>query len=130
MKFSIVVYGAPYSSEAASTALNFAKAVLANGHTLYRIFFFQDGVHNATTLSVPPQDEQHIPEDWKMLIAKHGIDAVICVASGLKRGILDQGESRRYNRQAVNLSSEFSISGLGQLVDASLKSDRLINFGV
>ena len=32
MKFSIVVYAAPYSAEAAATALNFTRALLEQGH--------------------------------------------------------------------------------------------------
>lgn len=128
MKFSLVIYGAPYSSESASTALNVARAVLAGGHEIYRLFFYQDGVHNATSLAVPPQDEVNIPRAWQELVQAHGIDAVVCVASALSRGILDQGEAERYERPAANLLEGFSIGGLGQLVDAALNSDRLLSF--
>ena len=128
MKFSIVVYGPPYSSQAASSALNFAKAVLEGGHEIYRLFFYQDGVHNASSLVVPPQDEQHLPQAWQEIIQQHELDAVVCVASALKRGILDEGEAQRYERSGANLLPDFSISGLGQLVDATLQSDRLLTF--
>ena len=56
MKFSIVVYAAPYSAEAAATAFNFTRSVLEQGHDIYRLFFFGDGVHNASRLSVAAQD--------------------------------------------------------------------------
>lgn len=126
--FSIVIYGAPYSSQAANSALNFSNAVLEAGHSIYRLFFYQDGVHNASSLVVPPQDEENIPEAWQALIKKYEIDAVVCVASALKRGILNESEAKRYEKGRANLLPEFTISGLGQLVDASLNSDRLVSF--
>jgi tRNA 2-thiouridine synthesizing protein D len=52
MKFSLAIYSAPYSAQASDSAYRFAKALLAEGHSLYRIFFYQDGVHNAPS---PPK---------------------------------------------------------------------------
>lgn len=128
MKFSLAIYGAPYSSESASTALNFARAALAQGHEIHRLFFYQDGVHNASALCVPPQDEQNLPEAWQGLIREHSLDAVVCVASALKRGVLDAAEAERYGKPAANLLEGFTIGGLGQLVDAALGADRLVSF--
>jgi tRNA 2-thiouridine synthesizing protein D len=56
MIFSLAVYAPPYSSQASHTAYEFAKALLHKGHTLHRIFFYHDGVHNASSLGTPPQD--------------------------------------------------------------------------
>lgn len=128
MKFSLVILGAPYSSQAPVTALHFARAALASGHEIGRLFFWQDGVHNASALVVPPQDELDIPAAWRELIETQGLDAVVCVASALKRGILDEREAERYGRGAANLLPGFSIGGLGQLVDAALTSERLLSF--
>lgn len=129
MKYTLAVYGAPYSTQASQTALQFATAALELGHSIYRIFFYMDGVHNATDLAAPPQDEQNIPAEWAALIDAHKIDAVICVAAALRRGIVDKAEAERYEKPAYNMSNSFTISGLGQLVDASIESDRLITFG-
>lgn len=126
--FTIVVHGAPYTSQAAHSALQFCRAVLLGGHGVHRLFFYQDGVHNASALIVPPQDELHLPQAWQALVAAHGLDAVVCVASALKRGILDEGEAGRYGKTACNLLPGFSIGGLGQLVEATLASDRVVNF--
>ncbi|MEX2367025.1 MAG: sulfurtransferase complex subunit TusD [Pseudohongiellaceae bacterium] len=128
MKFSIVVLGAPYSSQSPSSALAFTRAALESGHGIYRLFFYLDGVHNGSALAVPPQDEVHIPRAWQTLILEHQIDAVVCAASALKRGLLDAGEAERYDRMGASLLDGFLISGLGQLVDASLNSDRVISF--
>ena len=126
--FAVVIQGAPYSSQAAHSALLFCEAVLASGHRLQRLFFWQDGVHNASALCTPPQDERNLPRAWQQLIAAHGIDAVVCVASALRRGIVDAGEARRYELNASNLLPGFVLGGLGQLVDAHLQTDRLVTF--
>jgi len=126
--FSLIVNGAPYSSQASLSALHFCRAALSQGHVIDRLFFFQDGVHNASALIVPPQDEFHVPQAWQELIQQHGIDAVVCAASALKRGILSSDEAARYDKAAGNLLPGFTIGGLGQLVDALTRSDRILNF--
>jgi tRNA 2-thiouridine synthesizing protein D len=127
MIFSLAVYAAPYSSQASNTAYQFATALLEQGHTLHRIFFYHDGVHHATTLASPPQDELNLYQAWNELASKH--DLVICIAAALKRGILNSEEAKRYDKSAHNLSDNYSLSGLGQLVDATIVSDRFITFG-
>lgn len=129
MKFSIVVYAAPYSSQAASTAYNFCQAVLAQGHDIYRLFFFGDGVHNANSLTVVAQDEVNLQQEWDTLIKAHDIDSVVCVTSAIRRGIVDEQESIRHELSGVSTLSSSEIAGLGQLIDAAVQSDRLINFG-
>ncbi len=128
MKFSIVIQGAPWSSNASLSALRFTEAVLECGHEIVRLFFYQDGASNGSSLCVPPQDEIDIPGKWQALINEHEIDAVVCAASALKRGILDEAEAERYEKNANNLLSGFSVSGLGQLIDATAQSDRVVSF--
>ncbi|MBT5485010.1 MAG: sulfurtransferase complex subunit TusD [Gammaproteobacteria bacterium] len=128
MKFSIVINGAPWSSPSALSALQFAETVLDSGHDIYRLFFYQDGVLNSSCLCVPPQDEEDIPARWQALIESNDIDAVVCAASALKRGILDKAEEDRYDKSGHNLRQGFTISGLGQLIDATQQSDRVISF--
>lgn len=128
MKFSIVIHGAPWNSASALSALRFAETTLATGHDIYRLFFYQDGVCNGALFSVPPQDETDIPARWQQLIEQNNIDAVVCAASALKRGILDEAEADRYDKAAASLRPGFSVSGLGQLVDAIQQSDRVVNF--
>ena len=129
MRFSLLVLGAPYSSQSVSTALRFTQAAVESGHSFYRVFFYHDAVTSGNALTTPPQDENDIPLQWQTLAKDHGIDLVVCIASALKRGVLDAKEADRYEKPAHNLKDEFTISGLGQLVDASIESDRLITFG-
>ncbi|MDA1370690.1 MAG: sulfurtransferase complex subunit TusD [Proteobacteria bacterium] len=129
MKFSIVVYAAPYSTEAASTALNFSKALLSQGHEIYRLFFFSDGVHNANRFAVTAQDDINLQQQWDKLISHNGLDSVVCVTSAIRRGILDAKEAERHEFKCANLHESSEIAGLGQLIDAALNSDRIVNFG-
>ena len=60
---------------------------------------------------------------------KYNVDLVVCIAAALKRGLLNEQEALRYEKPAFNLAKGFEISGLGQLVDAAVISDRLVTFG-
>jgi tRNA 2-thiouridine synthesizing protein D len=129
MKFTLHITSAPYSSESNHTALHFARAALANGHQIVRVFFMADGVHSASDLCIAPQDEINIPAAWQQLASQHGIDLVVCVSSALRRGIIDATEAQRYDKTQHAMNNAFVISGLGQLVDAIMCSDRMISFG-
>jgi len=129
MKFAIVVYGAPYSSEGCLSALRFAEAVIAEGHELVRVFFYHDGVYAANLLISPPQDEPDIGSMWQNLAGEHELDMVACIASCLRRGIVDETEAARHDKPAANLRPGFTISGLGQLIDATINADRVVTFG-
>lgn len=129
MKISLIIYAAPADQQANASALHFCRAALAAGHQIYRLFFYEQGVNTANELSIFPQDESHLPQQWQALITEHDLDAVICVASALKRGILNDEEARRYEKSASSLANGFEISGLGQWVDACIHSDRVVSFG-
>lgn len=128
MKFVISVLS---SSTAPSTrrALRFAQALLAEGHEIVRVFFYQDGVHNASNNLVVAQDQQDIAKQWQAFIIENQLDAVVCIAAALRRGVLDQAEAQRYQRDAANLAEGFQLSGLGQLHDGLQQADRFISFG-
>ena len=129
MIFSLLILGSPYSSQSVKTALRFADASIATGNSVYRIFFYHDSVATASELVTPPQDEIHIPNEWQIMAENNDIDLVVCIASALKRGVLDSTEAKRYGKPLGNLGLRYNLSGLGQLVDASIKSDRVITFG-
>ncbi|MEZ0151116.1 MAG: sulfurtransferase complex subunit TusD, partial [Candidatus Reddybacter sp.] len=111
------------------SALRFARAALASGHGIYRLFFYHDGVHNASTLVTAAQDENSLPQQWRELIEQHQLDSVVCIAAATRRGILSEQEAKRLGKAGGNLSDGHQVSGLGQLVDASLHADRVITFG-
>ncbi len=129
MNFALLILGPAYSTQASASALRFARAALANGHGIYRLFFYHDGVHNASALVTAAQDENNLPEQWQALIKQHRLDSVVCIAAATRRGVLSEAEAKRHSKTAGNLSDGHELSGLGQLVDASLNADRVITFG-
>ena len=110
MNFGILVNEGPYQHQASDSAYLFAKAAIEEGHTIFRVFFYHDGVNNGTRLATPPQDDRHIPNRWSELAKENNIDLVLCVA-------------------ADNIAEKFRISGLGQLIEAGIQADRMITFG-
>lgn len=129
MKFTIQVNEGPYTHQASDSAYQFTKAALEKGHEIFRIFFYHDGVNNATRLTTPPQDDRNIVNRWSELAEKHNVDLVVCVAAAQRRGIADADEARRNGKDADNIAPGFRISGLGQLIEGGIQSDRLVVFG-
>lgn len=118
MKFGILVNEGPFTHQASDSAYQFAKAAIGKGHEIMRVFFYHDGVNNANRLSEPQSDDRNLVELWSKLAEENDVDLVVCIAAALRRGIKDE-----------ILAPGFRISGLGQLIEAGIVSDRLIVFG-
>ena len=118
MKLSVLVSEGPFTHQASDSAYHFVKAALEKGHEVMRVFFYHDGVNNGNRLSEPQQDDRNLVRLWSELGKEHDLDLVICVAAALRRGLKDE-----------ILAERFRISGLGQLIEAGMESDRLVTFG-
>ena len=57
LSYVVVVNGAVYGAQSALTAYRFANALVAKGHRLEQVFFYQDGVLNASNFVAPANDE-------------------------------------------------------------------------
>ena len=89
----------------------------------HAIDFIPCGAHvgciGSIVSSIEPQsDDRNLVQLWSDLGKESDVDLVVCVAAGLRRGIKEE-----------NLKEGFRISGLGQLVEAGMGSDRLVMFG-
>lgn len=126
--FTLVITGAPYSTQAPQTSLGFARAAVAQGHTIDRVFLYGEGVHLASVLACPPSDETNWPAAWCEFLEAHAIPGIACVASALRRGLVDQAEQDRYELPAHNLARPFTIAGLGEWVESTIQSSRIIYF--
>lgn len=127
-KFIIQVNSAPYGNGASFNAYQFAKAALANGHTIDKVFFYQDGVLNTNHLASPASDEFDLKQAWIDLHQQYGIALVNCVSAALRRGVLSEVEARENQAQHWNMQPPFTMGGLGELVSGIEKSDKLICF--
>ena len=126
--YTLVITGAPYTSQAPATALAFCQALLDTGHRCDRVFLYGDGVYLASALNTPPSDEPDWTAQWQALVRAHTIPAIACIASCLRRGLLDEQEATRYQKAGANLAGGFDIAGLGEWVEAQTASDRVIYF--
>lgn len=129
MKFSIQVNEGPFTHQASDSAYQFTKAALENGHEIFRVFFYHDGVNNGTMYGVPPSDDRNVQAMWSKLAEQHDLDLVVCVAAAQRRGIMDEDEAKRHGKGASNIAPKFRISGLGQLIEAGIQAERLLVFG-
>ena len=59
MKFAIQINEGPYQHQASDSAYFFTKNVLEKGHEVFRVFFYHDGLNNATRPTTPPQAHRH-----------------------------------------------------------------------
>ncbi len=129
MIFAILVNEGPYNHQASDSAMKFTRAAVEKGHEISRVFFYHDGVNNATRLGVPPQDDRNITNEWIALAKEHDLELAVCIAAAQRRGMLDEGEAKRHGKDASNIAEVFHITGLGQLVEAGIESDRVVTFG-
>lgn len=128
VSFTLVITGAPYSTQAPQTALAFARATVAAGHRIDRVFLYGDGVHLASALASPPSDETNWSQQWCEFLQDKAVPGVACIASALRRGVVDDSEKQRYELPASNVAAPFSIAGLGEWVEGVARSDRVIYF--
>jgi tRNA 2-thiouridine synthesizing protein D len=129
MIYSLLVLSSPASGQGAMTAARFARAALKRGHGVYRVFFLDVGTASGSQAAVFPQDEADRLAPWVELAERDGVELILCIASALKYGMLDETEAARHDKAAATVHPAFTLSGLGQLVDAGNNADRLITFG-
>ncbi len=128
LTYTLVVNGSVYGSQSARNAYLFACALLEKGHQLVSVFFYQDGVNNASNLILPANDEFDLTKAWQALSFQHGIRLESCVAASLRRGVVDDNESKTHGLTSRNVAEGFELAGLGGLAEAMLVQDRVVQF--
>ncbi len=128
LQYCLMVSGPAYGTQQSGTALQFARALLAAGHRIGTIFFYQDGVLNANIYTSPAGDEADMVRAWQQFGQEHGVPLEVCVAAALRRGIVDEREAGQLNLPGNNLQPGFVLSGLGALAQAVARCDRFIQF--
>jgi tRNA 2-thiouridine synthesizing protein D len=119
---SVVVTTSP-SNPLTATAIDYINQAIESKINLSGIFFYQDGVLNAAKHLAIPNDEYQINEAWKQINEKHNIELHVCISACEKRGLSDETSDN-----SSNISSNFTVSGLGELVDLTSKSERVVQF--
>jgi tRNA 2-thiouridine synthesizing protein D len=125
---AILVIASPTGQSSTQTALEFAKTVVASGRHIEQVFFYHEAVALASDLTIYAQDEFNLPKAWQAFISENQIAASVCIASSLKRGIIDEAEAKRYNKTSANISPHIDIAGLGTWITAVNNADKSIVF--
>ncbi|TKB49194.1 sulfurtransferase complex subunit TusD [Ferrimonas aestuarii] len=126
--FVVVVNGEAYGSQSALSAVKFCETLIEMGHQLEQVFFYQNGVLNASRLQLPAADETNLLKRWQRLHTSHGTPLVSCVSAGLRRGIIDAEAAEDAELDSANLASGFILGGLGELVTTMQNADRVVQF--
>lgn len=122
MRISLLIQGSPYGTTACQSAIAFAKAVYEQGHSLYRVFFYKEGVYIGNGEFQTPSDESNIQREWVEFGRTHGLQLNLCVAATQRRGFDASTDD------PSNTSQVFEYVGLGQFTEAMLESDRVVTF--
>ncbi|MDD1796357.1 sulfurtransferase complex subunit TusD [Enterovibrio sp. ZSDZ42] len=128
LNYVIVVSAPVYGRQSSMTAYRFAETLVAQGHKLSKVFFYQDGVSNASSLTVPANDEFDLVSAWQALAKTHQVELETCVAAALRRGQVGEDEAKLHGLSSSNMADGFSQAGLGSLSEALLTADRVIQF--
>ncbi|MBW3697383.1 sulfurtransferase complex subunit TusD [Vibrio sp. T187] len=128
LTYTLLVNGAVYGSQSARNAYLFAREVVAQGHQLKSVFFYQDGVTNGSGLTAPANDEFDLVKGWQELAQEHNVSLETCVAAALRRGIISEAEAKQHQLDSSNLAQGFEQTGLGSLAEALLTQDRVVQF--
>lgn len=124
MRYVLAVKSPVYGSQGAYLSFQFAQALIAQGHEIAQIFFFQAGVSNGNALVYPANDEVNLPQCWQDFARDHQVPLHLCVAASQRRGVVDEQTAAAPSK--TNLASGFTIAGLGEFMAAVLKADRVI----
>lgn len=118
-KLAVVVTTPPYSNLSV-TALDYVETALKSGVELVGVFFYQDGVIHANQQAQVASDEFQCINQWQALQATYKLPLHLCVTAAEKRGLSDEDPN--------NIYPNFTVSGLGELVELANKADRMVQF--
>lgn len=119
--FAIIVSTAPTDNRTL-TALKFAESLIAKGHIIHGVFFYQHGVINANVYLQTPSDEINHLTAWDKFHAETQTPMHLCITAAERRGLTDSNAPGFSH----NIAEHFTISGLGELVVLTNKADKVI----
>jgi len=106
MQISLIIRTAPEDAHRLATVHRFIQTAVEQGHTIRQCFFQSEGVL-AVTQSEGLAEWRRIAEDTRA-------ELLLC--------------SQAVEEHAVDPEGPFQIGGLGALVEAAVRSDRLVSF--
>lgn len=127
-RISVLITSSPESISACLNAVAFCRSVIAQGHTIDQIFFYQGGVYHANGLVAPAGAEVDVTKAWQSLATEHEIPLLVCVGAASKRGVVDAEQSKQLGYDQYNLFPPFKQVGLGEFFTLLHNSNKLVQF--
>ena len=106
MQFSLIIRTHPQGTVRWQQALRFAETATEMGHSIRQCFFQNEGVLAAT--------HPEAYEGWCRVAEGSGAELLLC--------------SQAAEAYGITANNPFVIGGLGALVEAGVKADRVISF--
>ncbi|MFT7289210.1 MAG: tRNA 2-thiouridine synthesizing protein D [Halieaceae bacterium] len=119
MRYTLLILSPPDAGASARHAVEFAGALIDAGHEILCVFFYDAGVLTAAKSASPAQDESDLRARWQSLAQSAEVPLFVCVASAARFGISEDETTRL---------PAFAVGGLGELIEAGTRSDRLMTF--
>ncbi len=126
--FSIVLTQSPALNVSHILALDFASALLSQGHRLKRVFFYQDAVYVGLNGQTPIQGQLSLMQQWLDLAQEYSFPLQLCIANAIRRGLVNSQGQERYQLPATTVAVGYELVGLGELAEACQEDDRVIQF--
>jgi tRNA 2-thiouridine synthesizing protein D len=118
VKFAFLICTAPYTFQNTDTLLQMIEAAYELGHSVSGVFFFIDGVINASRKIKVEKTVRNLPNKLQEIIRK-GVSVAICSACAEYRGIEEE-----------DLATGIQYAGLMTFGDMVSSADRLVTFGL
>jgi sulfur relay protein TusD/DsrE len=115
VKFLVIVNEGPWASGLALCASRFVRAATASGHEISAIFFREDGVYNVLPGELTDAGTPDLVKTWAELATTGRTRLLLCSSSRLRR--LENSPS-----------ACFAESGLTEMFELMLQSDRVVSF--
>jgi tRNA 2-thiouridine synthesizing protein D len=122
MKKMAIIITTPPTSHFTQTAFQLIKDALSQKIDLIGVFFYQSGVLNASQHLSIPNDEFPLHKKWQQLNKEHSVPFYLCSTAAEKHGLINEESPMNTDL----MSNAFIIAGLGELVELTLKADRVV----
>lgn len=106
MQISLIIRTAPENAHRLATVRRFIQTAIEQGHTIRQCFFQSEGVLAAA--------QAEGLADWQQIADSTRAELLLC--------------SQAVEEHALVPEDPFQIGGLGALVEAAVRSDRLVSF--
>lgn len=142
VRFCLHVTAAPHQAGGWS-ALRFARAAIASGHSVRRVFFSGAAASIANRFATVPGDEPDLRAAWLHFAGENECELHVCSSAAERQGVLDSDGVQRVLQHVDEsahapsapvvawpgaLAEGFLISGLGTLMESLLEHDRIMHF--